>query len=179
MIIATGTMSLKDIKPLTEVRRWKELRELNACASILIEHPVHWLGFEDGDQETRSPLSKPSSLIRGPAVVMVDLDREGRDAFLAPLERVSHEPAAKHADVVVNYVRGIEEAPEACALIVHCYAGIWRSGAVLTWIDQRIRRGLEAPDSRRMMNGSENVFNRTFLRLLIESDENRTRLLRG
>lgn len=176
MIVQTGTMSLPDAKNYAS--SWST----EACNSITQAFPrdrLRWVGFDDGDERTASPMRHPKSRMRGVVVAMRDIDRHGRDARYMLQARYFLEPLEEHADQVVEFVRELEESRENVALIAHCVAGLWRSGAVVAWINAVIRPGIEVEDSRRLLSGSAAIFNETFFDLLMRSDEKRTRRLHG
>lgn len=107
-----------------------------------------WVGFED--EGYPSPLRAFS----GPALILRMDDWEPAPwRNLGP--RPEHAPSAKHARAIARFVA---QCP-ASNLYVHCYAGLYRSGAVAEWL--RGKGVLEDPSSYRLVCGgdTERVYN--------------------
>lgn len=98
-------------------------REIVRC----FEGRIAWVGISDDG-------TSPASRFRGPWITEAFADvNPGAYAGM-----VFENPMTEaHATRIAAFVERIAQKPEPWALMVHCHAGISRSGAVVQWVHER------------------------------------------
>lgn len=110
---------------------------------------------------------------------MSDFDRDARMIATSSDDYID-EPMIDHARSVVEFVRELRAREQSICLIVHCFAGLYRSGAVAEWLsaDYGVRESMFSERIRypvtdaakSLTRGGAKTYNMTFLRLLREAD---------
>lgn len=160
MIIKTGTLSLEQARSMIEDGS-----------------PLHWqtawIGFDTNDED-ESPLrsAKGSSLvIRGD-----DFDPDGRHFFHDVLGIKPKNPLTMdHARQIVDFVLRHHGSMKPYVIPVHCYAGLFRSGAVVEWMRRDLGIVEDIDSNRLRVNGDElRTYNITLLKLLRAAHKERS-----
>lgn len=129
---------------------------------------VAWIGFDTSDDDF-SPLRECVEE-KALAVRMADFDKDSKWRG-HPKTLISElEPQPHHARAVVEFVLGLIADPREFVLLVHCHAGLYRSGAVAHWLSRDL--GVEEHETSNRIVVCGNVdptYNVTFLRLLREA----------
>lgn len=167
MIVGTGTLS-----------RAAAAMELMSPTSRTggITHDIRWIGFDEGeDYPARySPLRTAPPSVVGIVVEMHDFDPDERNSKWEGPPPDPY-PTPRLAANVVSYVLSWHRRREKVALIVHCMAGRYRSGAVVEWVTTDL--GVpEYPWSNRRFDDFGNrlehgTANKTFLRMLRQAHD--------
>jgi hypothetical protein len=138
-----------------------------------------WVGFDTNGSDV-SPLRR---VFDGPRLVVrcQDWDIDGRDSEEHAVGvRPEDAPSLAIASEIVSFLSEINESKTEYVLVVHCHAGLWRSGAVAEFarVDLGVR---ELETSHRLgakmigATSDERVFNVTLLRLMREAASGATR----
>lgn len=155
MIVKTGTVSLAQAQEALADKM--SMPKGNA-----------WIGFDTSDSD-RSPLRD----FGGDVLVLDadDWDPEGRHAAQSALGMYSSKPLTMdHARAIVAFVLRLHGSKRAYIVPVHCYAGMYRSGAVVEWMREDLKIP-EAHDSNRLarlrlLGEGSRTYNKTLLSLL-------------
>lgn len=147
---------IKHVQALSRVNAEKVLRGEHPVALEMARRfadRVAWIGISNDG-------SSPVTDARGPNLVEAFADVNHTDiVFEKPMR-------AEHAARIVAFVEDIAKRPGDWALLVHCEAGVSRSGAVVQWALERhstMNRGIYAHLHRHCSP------NRYVLRLLREA----------
>jgi len=170
-IILTGTMSRHDAENMIFDGKWTACQSFRSAPS----DKMLWIGFDEGESyPTRLSPIRTKSFSRmidsgrhsGIYVIMADYDPEGRDRGLAP---DIFPPTQEVAEGVVRFLIDADVSGENIAVAVHCFAGVYRSGAVVQLLRDDFGVA-EDPSSRRLIeNRKELTYNRYFYRLMSEA----------
>lgn len=126
--------------------------------------PWAWIGFESPGAKWMSPL-RHANLRLSLIVPMNDIDPEGR--AIDRLRRGEDEPSIEQARRIVDFVTRLHKAKRRYALIVHCHAGLYRSGAVAEWVSRHFDVPEDEASHRLVVFGAkERSYNHLLLRLL-------------
>ena len=125
--------------------------------------PWAWIGFESPGADWSSPLHH--SRVRSQLIVpMNDIDPDAR--------RGSGEygPSLRVARRIVDFVLQLQKSRKRYALVLHCHAGLYRSGAVAEWVTQQFDVPEDEVSHRIAVFGAKHrSFNRTLYRMLNEA----------
>ena len=101
----------------------------------------------------------------------VDWDKDGRDRLYGPPPVGA--PTTENARAIARFVLDMHALPTKHRLMVHCQAGLFRSGAVAGWVRSDLGV-VEVPTSNRLVDtigdtADQRIYNVTLLRLLREA----------
>lgn len=157
-------MSIRYIQALSKKDATKFIQGHHALSSPLtrqFQDRVAWIGIDDYGH---SPVAE----VKTPHLVLRFID--------APDDTYTEAIQPEHAQNIVEFVRRLEKSRDPWALLVHCHAGVSRSGAVAEWVEEKY-----APLPRVMFDElhSHCLPNQYVLRLLNEYDLSSGSGLRG
>lgn len=91
-------------------------------------------------------------------------------------QRVGHSiPSLVHAQQILDFVAGHADSDECLRLLVHCYAGVSRSGAVARWAGEFLELGGDPPWEQRAPRANPRVLRLMAVAETLRSAANRSR----
>lgn len=167
MITSVQTLSLAQAR-----KWWDDLRASGVLAEIERgEHRLRsaWIAFNTCDAD-RSPLC---DVVVGHRLIArcVDWDADNVNRSHGPAPDLA--PTIEIARLIVRFVLDLHAVPAKYKLMVHCHAGLFRSGAVAEWVHSDLGVS-EPPTSNRLVDvigdtEEQRIYNVTLLRLLREA----------